>query len=60
MRDGKNVYRAPSRSTDTRSAPYVCGALHDVRWKYPCFAKNPRTSRYKNDYALCPFSTRSS
>ena len=23
IRDGKNVYRSPSRSTDTRSAPYV-------------------------------------
>ncbi|MCN1889358.1 hypothetical protein MLH06_15945 [Escherichia coli] len=60
MRDGKNVYRAPSRSTDTRSAPYVCGAFHDVGWKYPCFAKNPRTSRYKNDYALRTSGTGSS
>ncbi|MCV4606965.1 integrase, partial [Escherichia coli] len=48
MRDGKNVYRAPSRSTDTRSAPYVCGALHDVGWKYPGLTKNSRASRYKN------------
>ncbi|MCF0361112.1 hypothetical protein L0F42_03380 [Klebsiella pneumoniae] len=60
MRDGKNVYRPPSRSTDTRSAPYVCGAFHDVGWKYPCFAKNPRTSRYKNDYALRSSGTGSS
>nr|WP_231845626.1 hypothetical protein [Salmonella bongori] len=25
--------------------------------KYPYFAKNPRTSRHKNDYALCTSGT---
>ncbi|MCK2401233.1 hypothetical protein MZE84_17930 [Escherichia coli] len=57
MRDGKNVYRSPSRSTDTRSAPYVCGALHDVGWKHLGLTKNSRTPRYKNDYALCASGT---
>ncbi|MDU7940579.1 MAG: hypothetical protein E7J44_16760 [Citrobacter freundii] len=53
IRDGKNFYCAPSRSTDTRSAPYVCGTFHDVRREHPCAAKNPGPSRHKNDYALC-------
>nr|WP_306417400.1 hypothetical protein [Escherichia coli] len=60
IRDGKNVYRAPSRSTHTRSAPYVCGALHDVGWKHSGLTKNSRTPRYKNDYALRTSGTGSS
>lgn len=28
-----------SRSTHTRSAPYVCGALHDVGWKHSGLTK---------------------
>lgn len=60
IRDGKNVYRAPSRSTHTRSAPYVCSALHDVGWKHSGLTKNSRTPRYKNDYALRTSGTGSS
>ncbi|MCK6730789.1 hypothetical protein L8R73_17960 [Enterobacter bugandensis] len=37
----------------------MCGTFHDVGREYPCFAKNPRTSRHKNDYALCISGTRS-
>ena len=51
---------APSRSTHTRSAPYVCSALHDVGWKHSGLTKNSRTPRYKNDYALRTSGTGSS
>nr|WP_306292057.1 hypothetical protein [Salmonella bongori] len=57
VRDGENVHRDPTRSTNTRSASHVRCALHDIGRKYPYFAKNPRTSRHKNDYALCTSGT---
>lgn len=44
----------------TRSAPYVRSTLHVVWRQHPCPAENPRSSRHKNDHALCPPRARSS
>ncbi|MEG0100469.1 MAG: hypothetical protein RR750_14000 [Citrobacter sp.] len=34
-------------------------SLYDVRWKHPRLAENPRSSRHKNDHALCSLGSRS-
>nr|WP_270292684.1 hypothetical protein [Enterobacter ludwigii] len=51
--DGKYLHRASPRPAYPRSAPYVRSTLHDVWRQHPCPAKDSRTSRHKNDHALC-------